>query len=206
MAPVKFTYFNIAALGEPVRMALALSGVEWTDVRVEFADWPPMKEDTPYKQLPIMEVDGKIIPQSNALLRYAGKMGDLYPTCPVEAALADAAVEAVMDIHRPMRESIVGKDEEKKMEMRKELAETLIPAWETNVQKMLEQAGGKYFAGDKLSIGDVAIVARLNWIKDGSLDGIPTTIVDDFPLLSSLIERVMAEPKIVAYLESKPKK
>lgn len=62
-----------------------------------------------------MEVDGKIIPQSNALLRYAGKMGDLYPTCPVEAALADAAVEAVMDIHRPMRESIVGKDEEKKV-------------------------------------------------------------------------------------------
>lgn len=25
-------------------MALALSGVEWTDIRVEFADWPAMKE------------------------------------------------------------------------------------------------------------------------------------------------------------------
>ena len=51
----------------------------------------------------------------------------------------------------------------------------------------------------QLSIGDIAVVARLVWLKDGSLDGIPTTIVDEYPLLSALIERVNAEPKIVAY-------
>ena len=55
----------------------------------------------------------------------------------------------------------------------------------------------------QLSIGDIAVVARLNWLKTGTLDGIPATIVDECPLLSALVDRVMAEPKIVAYLEAR---
>ncbi|CAN0280229.1 unnamed protein product, partial [Hapterophycus canaliculatus] len=58
----------------------------------------------------------------------------------------------------------------------------------------------------QLSIGDIAVVARLNWIKTGSLEGIPPTIVDGSPLLSSLVERVMAEPRIATYMESRIKK
>ncbi|CAM9519957.1 unnamed protein product, partial [Laminaria digitata] len=51
----------------------------------------------------------------------------------------------------------------------------------------------------QLSIGDIAVVARLVWLKEGSLDGIPTSIVDEYPLLSALIERVNAEPNIAKY-------
>ena len=58
----------------------------------------------------------------------------------------------------------------------------------------------------QLSIGDIAVVARINWIREGSLDGIPTTIVDGYPLLLSLVDRVMAEPKIVAYMAARPQK
>ncbi|CAN0530243.1 unnamed protein product, partial [Scytosiphon promiscuus] len=57
-----------------------------------------------------------------------------------------------------------------------------------------------------LSIGDIAVVTRLNWIKTGSLEGIPPSVVDGFPLLSSLMERVMAEPRIAEYMESRSKK
>ena len=55
----------------------------------------------------------------------------------------------------------------------------------------------------QLSIGDIAMVARLAWLKEGSLDGIPSSIVDGYPLLSALIERVNAEPKIVAYRQKR---
>lgn len=57
----------------------------------------------------------------------------------------------------------------------------------------------------QLSIGDIAVVARVNWVRNGSLDGIPTTIADGYPLLLSLVDRVMAEPKIVAYMAARPK-
>ena len=43
------------------------------------------------------------------------------------------------------------------------------------------------------------MVARLNWLKDGTLEGIPTAIVDEYPLLSALVDRVMSEPRIAAY-------
>ena len=43
------------------------------------------------------------------------------------------------------------------------------------------------------------MVARLNWLKDGTLEGIPTTVVDEYPLLSALVDRVMSEPRIAAY-------
>ncbi|CAM9191170.1 unnamed protein product [Scytosiphon promiscuus] len=211
MSPIKFSYFDLPAMGEPVRLALAQSGVEWEDNRIKSEDWPALKPTTPYGQLPLMEVEGRVIPQSYAQLRYVGKIGDLYPTDPIQAAYCDAAADAVLDIHTPMRASIFEKDQEKKMEMRKDLAENLIPTWLANVEKVLESAGGKHFAGGKasqshLSIGDIAIVARLNWLKAGVLDGIPSTIVDGSPLLSSLVERVMAEPRIAAYMETRPKK
>eukprot|EP00903_Cladosiphon_okamuranus_P014129 g13131.t1 len=206
MAPIKFTYFDIEAMGEPVRLSLAQSGVEWEDIRVPFADWPALKPTTPNGQLPVMEVDEAVIPQSGAQMRFVGKIGGLYPTDPVQAAFADAAMDSVVDIHNPMRDSIQEKDAEKKTQMRKKLAETTIPAWLATMEKTLKLAGGQHFAGGKLSVGDIAVVARLNWIRNGSLDGIPTTIADGYPLLLSLVDRVMAEPKIVAYMESRPKK
>lgn len=65
--------------------------------------------------MPLLEVDGKVIPQSGAQIRYVGKIGGLYPTDPIDAAFADAAVDAVTDIHIPMRASIQEKDDEKKV-------------------------------------------------------------------------------------------
>lgn len=58
----------------------------------------------------------------------------------------------------------------------------------------------------QLFIGDLAIVGRLNNFRYGAIAGTPTTIVDGYPLLMSLIERVMADPKIMAYMEALPEK
>ncbi|CAB1097970.1 unnamed protein product [Ectocarpus sp. CCAP 1310/34] len=156
--------------------------------------------------MPVLEVDGAVIPQSVAILRYVGKMGNLYPNDPIQAAFADSAVDAVSDIHGYMRGIIFEKDADAKAQLRKDLVETLLPPWLTNSEKALKLAGGKYFAGDKLSIGDIAVVARLNWLTDGTFEGVPSTLLEEFPLLSSLVQRIMAEPRIVAYMEGRPKK
>lgn len=56
-----------------------------------------------------------MIPQSFTQLRYVGKIGGLYPSDPIEAAFADAAMDAVMDIHIPMRAFVYEKDDQKKV-------------------------------------------------------------------------------------------
>nr|ABR09272.1 glutathione S-transferase 2 [Laminaria digitata] len=202
MAPttsLTLTYFDFAGPAEPVRMALAMTGQPWEDKRVSFSEFPALKPGLPNGQLPILEVGGKVLPQSGAQLRYVGKLAGLYPEDALEAALADAAVDSVGDNHMKLAPTVQQKDKVQQMEMRQNLVRDFLPTWLGNLEKALANAGGTYFAGGKLSIGDIAVVARLVWLKEGSLDGIPTSIVDEYPLLSALIERVNAEPNIAKY-------
>ncbi|CAM9234419.1 unnamed protein product, partial [Hapterophycus canaliculatus] len=102
-------------LGEPVRLALAQSGVDWEDNVINGDDWLVLKPTLPFGQLPILEVDGVIIPQSLAQLRYVGKIGGLYPTNPIQAAFCDAAADTLTDIYIPIRNSFEQKDQKKKV-------------------------------------------------------------------------------------------
>ncbi len=96
MANLKLTYFDFhGGRGEPARLALSMGGIAFEDDRVPFADWERRKEDTPFGALPVLEVDGQTIAQSNAINRYVGKLVDLYPSDPWQAALCDEAIEAV---------------------------------------------------------------------------------------------------------------
>lgn len=99
MAKLKLSYFDFrGGRGEPARIALSIGGVAFEDDRVPPADWLRRKADTPFGALPVLKVDGQIVAQSNAINRYVGKLADLYPSDPWQAALCDEAMEAVEDI------------------------------------------------------------------------------------------------------------
>ena len=71
MAKVKLSYFDFqGGRGEPARIALSIGGVAFEDDRVPPADWLRRKADTPFGALPVLEVDGQIVAQSNAINRY----------------------------------------------------------------------------------------------------------------------------------------
>ncbi len=40
----KLTYFNLKAVGEPIRLIFAYAGVKYEDNRIEHADWPDHKK------------------------------------------------------------------------------------------------------------------------------------------------------------------
>ena len=56
MAEFKLNYFNLRARGELIRMIFAAAGQEFTDNRIEFPDWPALKPNTPFGQLPYLEI------------------------------------------------------------------------------------------------------------------------------------------------------
>ncbi len=99
MANLKLTYFDFhGGRGEPARLALSIGGIAFEDDRVPFADLERRKADTPFGALPVLEVDGQTVAQSNAINRYVGKLVNLYPSDPWQAAQCDEAMEAVEDI------------------------------------------------------------------------------------------------------------
>ena len=79
---IVLSYFPIHGAAERVRLALWLGGIAFDDVRVPLAEWPKLKSQTPYGQLPIMSIDGgPYIAQSGAMLQYVGKLAPkLCPT------------------------------------------------------------------------------------------------------------------------------
>ena len=62
MATIKLSYFDFSGgRGEPARLALNLAGIDFEDQRISLADWPTVKADYPYQQVPVMEIDGKVL-------------------------------------------------------------------------------------------------------------------------------------------------
>ena len=200
MAKLTLTYFDFhGGRGEPARLALSMSGIPFQDDRVLPSEWGSRKAQTPFGALPVLEVDGQVVSQSNAINRYVGKLGDLYPSDPWQAALCDEAMEAVEDITNKIGATLFLPEEQKKAQ-RKELAEGPIPFYLTRLQQRLEAHGGRYFSADRLTVADLKVFVWIRHLKSGALDHIPTDLPDRFaPKLVEHYERLKNDPRIKAY-------
>jgi glutathione S-transferase len=200
MAKLKLTYFDFhGGRGEPARIALSMGGIPFEDVRVKGDDWARLKPNTPFGALPLLEKDGETLAQSNAINRYVGRLTNLYPSDPWQAALCDETMEAVEDLTGKIAVTMFLGDEEKKAQ-RKALVEGPIPFYLTRLQQRLEAHGGRYFAGDKLSVADLKVFVLLRHLKSGVLDHVPTDLPDRIaPKLVEHYERIKNDPGVKAY-------
>jgi glutathione S-transferase len=200
MADLKLTYFDFhGGRGEPARLALSMGGIPFEDDRVPPSDWPNRKEGTPFGALPVPEVDGQTLAQSNAINRYVGRLVDLYPSDPWQAALCDEAMEAVEDITTKIFASRFLPEQQKKVE-RKALVEGPLPFYLARLERRLEAHGGRYFADNRLSVADLKAFELIRNLRSGAIDHVPTDLPDRFaPKLVEHYERVKNDPGVKAY-------
>jgi glutathione S-transferase len=200
MAKLKLTYFDFhGGRGEPARIALSIGRIPFEDDRVKGDEWERRKPDTPFGALPLLEKDGQILAQSNAINRYVGRLTNLYPSDPWQAALCDETMEAVEDLTSKIGATMFLSDEEKKAQ-RKALVEGPIPFYLTRLQQRLEAHGGRYFAGDKLSVADLKVFVLTRHLKSGVLDHVPTDLADRIaPKLVEHYQRIKNEPGVKTY-------
>jgi glutathione S-transferase len=200
MANLKLTYFDFhGGRGEPARIALSIGGIAFEDDRVAFADWERRKEATPFGGLPVLEVDGKIVSQSNAINRYVGRLVNLYPSDPWQAALCDEAMDAVEDVLGEIVPTMFLPDEEKKAR-REALAAGLIPFYLTRLEQRLEEHGGQYFADNRLTVADLKVALLIRQLKSGVLDYVPSDLPERVaPKLIEHYQRNVNEPGVSAY-------
>lgn len=181
---------------EPVRLALTIGGIGFEDKRLTGEEVAAMKPTLPYGQVPIMEVDGEVIAQGMGLLYYAGKLTGLYPEDPLKALKVDEILGVTEDISGALRPSFYEQDEAKKLEMRKQFSKETLPKWFGNMEKRIKGWGTQYSATDELTIADLVLYVQGDLLRSGILDGIPKDVLDAYPKLTEIIDKVGAHPKV----------
>jgi len=101
------TYFDVKGLAEASRLIFAEAGIKFEDVRIKNADFPAWKKEheakLPFGQVPILEIDGVTIAQSQSIYRFLARRYGLYGKTDVEGAHADMVVDAIKDIGNSVR-------------------------------------------------------------------------------------------------------
>jgi len=190
-------------------MALFIGGIEFEDLRPSREEIAKMRTEGifPFGQFPVLQVDGKTIAQTGAIARFCGKLSGLYPTeNDFYAAKVDEVIDLATDITVKIRPALIEKEPEKKMEMRRELSETVLPHWLSFMETLLEDNGKTgYFVDDSLTVADLAAWRLCGWISGGIIDGIPETILDTYPLLNAHQNHISNLPKVAEWLEKNRK-
>lgn len=201
MPELKLTYFDFnGGRGEACRLAMAIGNIPFEDDRVGLADWPAVKDTTPFGQVPVLYVDGEAVTQTNTINRYVGKLAGLYPENAIAAAHCDEVMSAIEDVMNRIVPTLFMEDEDEKREARQELANGPIPLFVKRIGEMLEARGGDYFADGKLTVADLKVFLWVRYLRSGMLDYVPVDIPDTLaPNLVAHFERVNSHPAIVAW-------
>uniref|UniRef100_A0A914VTM1 glutathione transferase n=1 Tax=Plectus sambesii TaxID=2011161 RepID=A0A914VTM1_9BILA len=201
MPTYKLYYFNIRGRAEPARFLFHLAGVPYEDIRIEHADWPKHKEETPWGQLPVLEVDGKKLAQTAAIYQYLAKQFGYNGKSDWETAQVQELLGSTEDVFSSFGPVFRTQDEaEKKKLMEKVVADTVIP-YLTRLQKRFEANGTDYFVGNSLTVADLLFMGMISNFKDKVFP----EIAEKFPKLDAFAARISQEPKIKEWIEKRPK-
>ncbi|EFX82912.1 probable glutathione S-transferase 7 [Daphnia pulex] len=195
MPVYKLHYFNNPRQGraELSRLILSQAGVEFQDIRFAHCEWPAIKPTTPFGHVPILEVDGRVLAQSNTIARYLAKKHGLAGQDEWEEALADMYADNIHDLLNAVAVPFVEKDPVKKKELYQNFMRITIAPHVAAVEKQLKKNNTGYLVGNQLTWADLAYYAYFSdflEVKFGS------AFLKAAPRLKALIDRVKALPNV----------
>lgn len=204
MPSYRLTYFDFdGGRGEPIRIAFHSAGIPFEDHRISFDEFMKCRDEMRFRCAPILEVDGVEMTQSNSMLRYVGKMAGLYPEDSLQAFYCDEAMDAVEDMLHQIVHTF-GLEGDALKSAREKLASGWLTTFITGLGDILTRGGGKYFADDQLTVADLKVFVQMRSLRSGTLDHVPTDLVDTLaPVLVEHEERVGNAPIVTAYYESR---
>lgn len=153
----------------------------------------------PYGVVPVITIDGHQGVESCAILRYVGKLADLYPTDPLQALFVDEVIDIIESVARCL-DRYHGPDKARLIAERTQCAEKDFPYLLGTLEKRLQAFGkGAYVVGNTISVADVAIASLIRNVKLERWLYLPKQCVDSYTTMNSISENVYAHPNAVAY-------
>ena len=204
MTNYKLTYFDFnGGRGEPIRIALHTAGIEFEDDRISFPEFSEMRRSARFNSVPVLDIDGAQITQSNAISRYVGKLAGLYPEDSMQALYCDEVLGAVEDLNHYVVRTFGLKGDELK-QAREQLADGWLSTYLKGFDELLTRGGGEFFADGRLTIADLKVFVQVSSVTSGNLEHIPADLVQNLaPSLMEHQQRVKNHPTVAAYYNSR---
>jgi glutathione S-transferase len=204
MSNYKLSYFDFSGgRGEPIRILFHAAGIKFDDDRLSFEQFGQMRKGTPFDSVPVLWIDNVTVTQSNAIMRYLGKLGGLYPKDDLQALYCDEVMDAVENLSFHIGQTMRLEGDALRA-AREKLAEGWIPTFLRGLNGLLARGGGAYFADKRFTVADLKAFFVIRWVQSGALDHIPTDIVQKAaPALGAHLARMEKEPVVVAYYASR---
>ena len=200
MTSYKLTYFDFdGGRAEPIRIAFHAAGIEFEDNRLSFPEFAEMRNTTRFNSVPVLEIDGAAVTQSNAINRFVGKKAGLYPDDDLQALYCDEAMDALEDVMHYIVPTF-GLEGEELKKAREKLVTGWLSVYLRGLGELLARGGGEYFADNRLTMADLKVFVQTRSLRAGTLDHVPGHIVER--LAPGLVEhqsRVESDPLVAAY-------
>ncbi|XP_030833537.1 glutathione S-transferase alpha-4 [Strongylocentrotus purpuratus] len=205
---VRLTYTASRGLGEPIRLALVASGIDYTEIYLQTReDFVKLTEGGKlmFKQIPLLEIDGLNLIGSEAVLRYVCRKGNLEGKTDEEKVKIDMLAMGAKDMvlntimYSRFHELLISKEKaEEDIETAiKECRNRYLPVFE----KVLSESKSGFFVGDSMTMADIMLFDALSCVNEiPELKAIG--LLDEYPLCVAFIDHFSKQPRIVDYLAS----
>ena len=206
MSSYKLTYFDFdGGRAEPIRIAFHAAGIKFEDDRISFEEFGAMREGTPFNSVPVLEINGVAMTQSNSLSRYVGKIAGLYPSDDLQALYCDEVLGALEDLSHYVVRTFGLEGEELRL-AREKLVDGWLTVYLKGLDGLLARGGGEYFADNDLTVADQRSFVQIRSLCAGNLDHIPTDLVQRVaPGLVEHYEHIAIDPRVIAYYAHRAK-
>jgi len=208
-ASLKVYYGDMAFWrAEVVRIGLFVGDVPFEDIRDQKRVDLIAAGKLAFGAVPVLEADGKMLSQTQAMAVYAGKLAGIHPEDPWLAAKVDECLNGCTDVTGTIGATFRLPDAEKEAARAALIAEGGRLAMHLGgLERICAENGSCGFAvGSALTVADLAIWRLVGWVSSGVIDGIPKQYVaESFPALSKLVASVDAHPKVAEWKQRHPK-
>jgi len=197
---IKFTYFDLKVKGEAARLLLAYGGYKYTDDRItppwdDMNNWQAMKPTMPWGQLPCLTWNGERLCQSMTICRFLAREMGIAGRNSLEMAQVDEIVDVIQDVITANYDAYFASNKKEELE---KWTQTTVTTALSQLEKKLTERGGQFMVGNNFTWAD------LHMFFFCSEDFLEPEVIQKYPHISNLVERVGSLPRIKTWIESRP--
>ncbi|CAF0790678.1 unnamed protein product [Adineta steineri] len=202
MSTYKLYTFNSRSRAEIARLMFIAADQKFEDIRYECKEWVSHKNGTPFKLMPMLEVDGVKLPRSVSIGSFLAKRLQLDGKDNLEHATVEDIRNTLTDLMKQFLSFRQEKDLKKRLNLKKNFYINEIPRYLQNVEILAKQYtnNGPFLVGKNLTWADLFFyeVTEILFKSDG-------TILDNYLFLQQNHAEVEKQPRIGEYLKNRSK-